>query len=156
MVVTAVVGQRRQQRLNTHQTQTVLVVDFHDVNDVNDVFVLWLFKRRDSVSFNIRSSNGEENLRIELFGPPSNLCSISRPCLREEMHNERDISCNCVEYDPLSHVQHVTGLNGHFTQWAHETNQTSDHLHLRELHSNYHLRLTRSRLLQGGGNRFFI
>lgn len=36
---------------------------------------------------------------------------------------ERDISCSCVEYDPLSHVQHVTGLNGHFTQWAHETNK---------------------------------
>lgn len=116
----------------------------------------WLFKRWDSVSFNLRSKDGEENLRGELFGPPSNLCSISRPRLREETHNERDISCNCVEYDPLSHVQHVTGLNGHFTQWAHETNQTSDHPHLRELHSNYHLRLTRSRLLQGDGNRFFI
>lgn len=45
MVVTAVVGQRQQQRLNTHQTQTVLVVDFHDVNDV---FVRRLFKHRDS------------------------------------------------------------------------------------------------------------
>lgn len=93
--------------------QTVLAVDFHDVNDV---LVCRLFKHRDSAMV--------KKIRVPIYLGLHPICvSISRPCLREETHNERDISCNCVEYYPLSHVQHGTGLNGHFTQSAHETNK---------------------------------
>lgn len=75
----------------------------------------WLFKRWDSVSFNLRSKDGEENLRGELFGPPSNLCSISRTCLSA---TSRVTASNMILSHMSNTLQALMGIspNGHMKQ----------------------------------------